>query len=152
MINFFKNLLKPKEEVLKLSDVSRWLESNSSELAEIKEKINDVKVLKNEVEENLKVLESVDLSHAKVEDRVKHIVQGNLPAYTHALSLFLKKVIIPDGLSAVSLEIFCYSFEKEFDMMNKRTFRSFQIVKELVGKELEDVAKSVKSLELTVKD
>lgn len=152
MIGFFKNIFKPKEELVKFSEINKWLDNNNKELPELKEKFREVEHLKNEISENLKVLGCVDLSHAKVEDRVRRIVQGNLPAYINALSLFLKKVNLPEGIDAVSLETFCQSFDKEFEDLNKRTFRNFQIIKELVGKELEDVAKSVKQLELLVKE
>lgn len=151
MIGFFKKFLKPDEEVVDFSEINKWLDDKNKEIPKIREKFQEIEELKGEVSENLKALGCVDLSKAKVEERVKKIVQGNLPAYVNAITFFLKRVVPPEDINHVSLEAFCNSFENEFEDLNKRTFRNFQIIKELVGKELEDVAKSVKNLELSVK-
>jgi len=150
MIDFFKKFLKPKEESIHLFAVKKWLDENTDELQNVKEKIEEIKSLKSEIVENLKILEEVDISKSKVEDRVKVVVKGNLPAYTNAINLFLRKVSPPEEINYVNLDIFCDSFESEFKDLNKRTFRNFQIIKELVGKELENVAKGIKKLEVLV--
>ncbi|MDP2907330.1 MAG: hypothetical protein Q8O03_05300 [Nanoarchaeota archaeon] len=152
MISFLKKFLKPKEEIVNFSEIDKWLDSHNSEFDTLKENLKELEMLKLEIFENLKILEKVDVTQSKVEDRVKHVVKGNLPAYTNALSIFLRKMITPKEADVTRLETFCSTFEREFDSLNKRTFRNFQIIKELVGKELEDVARSVKSLELLVKE
>jgi hypothetical protein len=152
MISFLKKFFKLQEEVVNFSEIDKWLDSHNSELDTLKENLKELEMLKLEILENLKILEKVDVTQSKVEERVKHIVQGNLPAYTNAISIFLRKRITPKEADIAGLETFCSTFEREFDSLNKRTFRNFQIIKELVGKELEDVARSVKSLELLVKE
>lgn len=152
MLDFFKKFLKPREKVIKFSELNEWLDTHNSELENIKECLRGLEMSKLEISESLKALEKVDVSSAKVEEKVKHIVQGNLPAYANTISIFLRRMMIPKEANPVSLEIFCNTFDKEFDSLNKRTFRNFQIIRELVGKELEDVARSVKSLELLVKE
>lgn len=152
MINFFKKLLKSKAEVIQFSDLNRWLDEGNAELQKIKDSFKELENLKSETSEKLKVLEDVDVSKAKVEEKVKSIVKGNLPAYTNAIRLFLKRVVPPEEVNHISLDVFYDSFDKEFKDLNKRTFRNFQIIRELVGKELEDVAKNIKKLELLVKD
>lgn len=152
MIGFFKKFLKPKEESVQFSELDKWLEDNNPELQKVQGRIKEIEELKNGVVEKLEVLKGVDVSQAKVEDKVKSIVQGNLPAYVNAVNFFLTKIVLPEDINHVNLEIFCDSFEQEFKDLNKRTFRNFQIIKELVGKELEGVARGIKSLELLVKD
>ena len=152
MISFLKKIFGQKEEVVNFSEIDKWLDSRNTELGDAKDILKDLEGAKFEISENLKILEKVDVRQAKVEERVKSIVQGNLPAYTNSLSIFLKSVIIPKEADPVKLDIFCSTFEREFDSLNKKTFRNFQIIRELVGKELEDVAKSVKNLELLVKE
>lgn len=152
MISFFKKFLKPKEEFIQFSELKQWLDDNNVELKKVKEKFKELESVKAGISEKLKVLSNVDVSKAKAEDKVKNFVQGNLPAYINAITLFLKRVALPEELDHVNLEIFCDSFEKEFEDLNKRTFRNFQIIRELVGKELEEVVKSVKKLELLVKE
>ena len=152
MISFLKKFLKPKEEIVNFSEIDKWLDSHNSELDALKENLKELERLKLEIFENLKILENVDVTQSKVEERVKHVVQGNLPAYTNAVNIFLRKMIAPKEADVARLETFCSTFEREFDSLNKRTFRNFQIIRELVGKELEDVARSVKSLELLVKE
>lgn len=152
MINFLKKFFQPKEEAVQFSELNKWLDNNNTELQKIKEDLKELGNLKSEIAENLKILGGVDISQAKVEDRVKGIVKGNLPAYINAINLFLKKVAPPEEVNHITLEIFCDSFENEFKDLNKRTFRNFQIIREIVGKELENVAKSVKKLEILVKD
>lgn len=152
MINFFKKLLKPKEETIQFSEIKKRLDENNDELQRIKDSFKEVESLKSEISEKLKILKDVDVSQAKVEEKVKSIVKGNLPAYTNAIGLFLKRVVPPEDINHISLEIFYDSFENEFKDLNKRTFRNFQIIRELVGKELEDVAKGIKKLELLVKE
>ncbi len=152
MIGFLKKFLKPKEEVVNFSEIDKWLDNHNSELDTLKENLKELERLKLEIFENLKILEKVDITQSKVEERVKHVVQGNLPAYTNAISIFLRKMIAPKEADVVRLETFCSTFEREFDSLNKRTFRNFQIIRELVGKELENVARSVKSLDLLVKE
>jgi len=152
MIDVFKKFFKPKEENINFSELGNWLDEHNSGLERIKERLKEIKSVKEELVENLKDLEKVDVSEAKVEDRVKTFVKGNLPAYVNAVNLFLKKIVAPDELNPVNLQIFCDSFESEFDGLNKRTFRNFQIIKEIIGKELEAVAKNVKKLDLLVKE
>lgn len=152
MINFFKKFLKPKEESIRFSELKQWLDDNNVELQKVKEKFKELESVKAETSEKLRVLGNVDVSKAKAEDKVKNFVQGNLPAYINAINLFLKRIVTPEELDYVSLEIFYDSFEKEFEDLNKRTFRNFQIIRELVGKELEEVVKNVKRLELLVKE
>ncbi len=152
MISFLKKIFQPKEEIVNFSEIDKWLDSHNSELDTIKENLKELERLKLEIFENLKTLEKVDITQSKVEERVKHVVRGNLPAYTNAVSIFLRKMITPKEADIVRLETFCSTFGREFDSLNKRTFRNFQIIRELVGKELEDVARSVKSLDLLIKE
>ena len=152
MIEFIKKFFASKEETIQFSELSKWLDDNDSALGSVNESLKDVEALKKEISENLEVLEKADIKDAKVEDRVKTFVKGNLPAYSNAVNFFLKKVDIPDKVNHVELEIFCNNFEKDFEDLNKKTYRNFQIIKEIVGKELENVAKSVKKLEIIVKN
>jgi len=152
MIEFFKKFLKPKEESVQFSDIEKWLESKNSEKENINSSLKEIESIKGEITTNLEVLEKVDVNDAKVEDKIKSMVKGNLPAYTQAVNIFLKKIVIPENKNHVNLEIFYKSFDDEFESLNKRTFRNFQIIKEIVGKELEVVAKNVKRLELKIKD
>lgn len=151
MIEFIKKFFAPKEETIQFSELSKWLDDNDSALGSVKNSLKDVESIKKEIFENLEVLEKTDIKDAKVEDRVKTFVKGNLPAYSNAVNFFLKKVDVPEKINHVELEIFCNNFEKDFEDLNKKTFRNFQIIKEIVGKELENVAKSVKKLDIVVK-
>ncbi|MBU4501857.1 MAG: hypothetical protein KKA79_04640 [Nanoarchaeota archaeon] len=152
MIEFIKKFFASKEETIQFSELSKWLDDNDSTLGSVNESLKDVESIKKKISENLEVLEKTDIKDAKVEDRVKTFVKGNLPAYSNAVNFFLKKVDVPEKVNHVELEIFCNNFENDFEDLNKKTYRNFQIIKEIVGKELENVAKSVKKLDIVVKN
>lgn len=152
MLTFFKKFFKTEEKDVNLSELNNWLDKRfSSEIEELKNNLKDIKDLKDEVQKNLEMLDAVDIQEKKAEERVKTIVAGNIPAYTNAVRLFLKRIEVPKEIDSKSIEEFHEFFEKELDGLNKRTFRNFQIIRELVGKELENVVRAIKKMEEKLK-
>ncbi len=151
MINFFKRLFLPKEEKVNFLELENWIKERNEYKPKIKEDLKIVLSLKEEILNNLEELKNVNLDKTKAEDKVKNIVKGNINAYIHSINLFLKRINIPQEINFSYLKFFYEAFEREYSELNKKTYRNFQIIKELVGKELENVAKNVKRLELIIK-
>jgi hypothetical protein len=147
MMNFFRNLFKKKEEIVKIEDLDRWFELNiKPELGQIKDILQQVEQTKNELMENLKALEKVEVKE-QVLKKVKDVVEGNVPAYIRAVEIFLEKIEIPEETNSENLNKFYETTQEELNQLGKKTARNFAIMQTLIGEELAAIAKNIKKID-----
>lgn len=147
MMNFFKSLFKKKEEVVKLGEFERWFEVNlKPRYEDVKNDLESVKTIKGELQENLKRLEKVEVK-GEVQQKVKDVVQGNVPAYIRAVEIFLEKINIPEETNSQKLLDFYATIQRELDQLGKRTARNFAIMQTLIGEELAATARDIKKID-----
>lgn len=152
MMNFFKNLFRKQEEVIKLGELDRWFEKNLKPASEeIKKYIEYIERIKKELEQNLRTLEKVEIKD-KVEKKVKDVVQGNIPAYVRSVEIFIEKVKIPEEINSQKLTDFYATIQRELDQLGKRTARNFAIMQTLIGAELATTARNIKRMDETSKE
>ncbi|MFH1210981.1 MAG: hypothetical protein V1645_03620 [archaeon] len=147
MMNFFKKLFKKKEETIKIGELDRWFDANlKPELGQIKDNLQQVEQTKKELGENIKALEKVEVKD-QVQKKIKDVVEGNVPAYTRAVEIFLEKINVPEEINSQTLASFYETTQSELDQFGKRTARNFAIMQTLIGQELAATAKNLKKID-----
>lgn len=150
MFEFLKRFRKEVKEEVDFFELGKWLAPKmemgiTSDFAEMRKIMEDLKG-------ELRVLEGVDVAGMKVEDKLKEFVKGNRKSYLIAMRSFLAQVRQPEKFDHNSLLGFCNGFEKELESLSKKTVKNYYIMKNLIGAELEAVAKGMKKLDLLVKE
>jgi DNA repair exonuclease SbcCD ATPase subunit len=110
-------------------------------------KIAELRQTLEELKGAAKKLENVDVDDAKVEKKLKDLVKGNLPAYVKALDIFMKKINVPEDFKSETLKRFVDEIEDNLKHFNKRTFRNYHIIQNLVGDELAEVVMLIKKID-----
>lgn len=149
VFNFLKKIFSSKEEKpqerVNLGELELWTEKERKQTETIEKNIletlkSHISSLVSELEEEIKVLETIDLKDKKVEEKVKLIVKENLIAYTG----YLKKLV--ENINNIKLEKLEDSISKinytlaDFD---KKSGTSYEKATFLIGKELGNVKSTV---------
>ena len=133
IFNFLKKP-KPIEEVVRemdLAELGPFVRSLSEKiigdanlsLTEIKEEINQEK---EKIIENIQKLNDAKIKNQNLPERIKQIAEGNRKICVQKINVFLKG-INPPGNFDESVG-FCDSFEKNFELFDKGTVKSYQIL------------------------
>lgn len=147
MINFLRNLFGKKEEEVKLEELEEWFNRNVKPgTSGIKEGIEEIKNAKERLEANLEALKKVEIKQ-NVQQKVKDVVLGNVPAYIRVVEIFLEKIEPPEELSSQNTTNFYETIQKELDQFGKKTARNFAIMQTLIGEELAATAKDIKKID-----
>lgn len=142
-MSFFDLFRKKKEEIIEIEKISwkdfnQWLTNKQKEIEKyesdffdkVKERINDfILVINNQIS----ILEKVDISDRKVDDRVKYIVKENLGNYI----LYLEKFV--NQLKEInSGKNFVKKFNSIFSDFENKSKINFAKANFLIGKEMEE--------------
>lgn len=148
MFEFLKKLFKEEEAVeeIEFPELGKWLVAKMdlgliTDFAELKKILADM-------EKDIQVLESVSVSEAKVEQKLKELVIGNKRAYAISLRSFINSILTPEKLDHKSIMGFCTGLESALAEFSQKTIRNYYIMKNLIGKELEAIALDLKKLEV----
>ncbi|MDP3881387.1 MAG: hypothetical protein Q8Q31_00730 [Nanoarchaeota archaeon] len=145
------NLFRKKKEIQELETVQfeaigEFISHNKKSLKErevtlVQEIRNRLTLLVGELEEKINVLESVDLSQRKVEDRIKQISKTNLDRYLILLNELKNEL---NSLSFSTLQESSKIISK-IQKFERDSYLNFEKATILVGKEMESVVQSIKS-------
>ncbi|RME54752.1 hypothetical protein D6777_02725 [Candidatus Woesearchaeota archaeon] len=145
LFNWFRK--KKEVEEVDFFELSKWLWENLSVIKDLKLEFTEFNRLLEEIKLDLQQLKQVNVDDARVEKKLKDLVKGNLPAYVNAVEIFLKTIKVPEKFDEKSVKSFVENLEKSLDEFNKKTFRNFHIIQNLVGDELLNVVKKIKQLD-----
>jgi len=143
--DFLKREKHEENEKITFEELEDWLK-NKKKSNENKEKelLNLMKQrishLTKEFEEEIAILKNLNLEEKKVEDRVKFIVKENLNSYILLLSKLVESL---KKLDEKTSDAFIERINFIFADFGKKSFRNFQKATFLIGKEFEDVKKSM---------
>jgi len=157
---FRKSRQEEKFEEIRFEEFENWFEKRKVEVNEdnalFSRHIQGIaKKTCSEFEDEIEVLEKIDLSQKKENDRAKLIIQENLNYYINYLKKLKEEIEIlkyeeknPDALLK--------EIDSIFSNFKKRSSASFQKATYLIGKEIEQVQNSImhfyKSLEKAISD
>jgi len=152
-MNWLKRIFGVKEKLktgvkeVRLEDLSGWLDEKT---AYLNEQINSfypkIKNILKQVEGNLEILNKVDISEKKVEERIKQIVEANKEAYIKHVDSFIKHLEIPEKSNYEEAIAFSNVFTFSLDRLAKNTFRNARLASELIGQELMNVSDGLRDL------
>lgn len=148
MLKFLKNLFGEKEEKkeeVNFFELAKWIEPKVWQ--EIRLDFSELKVARDSLVSKAEELQKKNLDNAMVEARIKDVVKGNRNALVINLRQLVSKTEPPSDFSAKKVLGFCDIFYAEMDDFNKRTARNYFISKHLIGEELDEIRKSLKSIE-----
>lgn len=159
-MGFFDLFRKKKEEVIEIEKISwkdfnQWLTNKQKEIekyeddffGKVKERINEFVL---EINNQISILEKVDISDRKVEDRVKYIVKENLRNYIFYLGKFVGQLKEIEGGKN-----FVKKFNSIFSDFENKSKINFAKANFLIGKEMEEtkdiLRKFIKDIENIIK-
>ena len=154
MFDFLKKIIKTDNvgttdilEKLTLSGIENWVENKAKEnefkekeiLFVIEEKIED---LIKELREKIVVLENFDVEVKKENEQVKNIVIDSREKYVESVEDLTERL---NNLEESKLEKFIEKINKIFSSFNKSSFKNYERVTILIGKEIASIKDSVKA-------
>ena len=146
--DFLKRFTQPEPEQvqeIKFKDIEKYVKDQLHEHEKEKHDIMlEIKIrlskLVQELEAHSRLLKNINLDERKVEDRVRFIVKENLNYYISHIEKLIKNLKELEQSETIIKQI-----EPIFHDFEKRSSINFQKSTFLVGKELEDVVKSISS-------
>ena len=150
LFSFLKRKKKENIEVVKekiaFSEIDRWIKNkiNKEKLKE-KEVISEIKVkityLDSELKEKIYFLREIDISQKKEKEQIKEVVSRSRNNYIGLVETFLERL---KNLELENLELFIGKVNKIFIDFEKSSFKNYERVTILIGKETANVKKSIK--------
>jgi len=150
-LDFFKKIFAEKKEQeqeiekLKVSDLNIWIGQREKEIKEKEKQIfNQIKIIINkiveELEDEIKVLENIDLHNKKAVEKIKLIVRENLDNYVSYLKELIRNL---QKLNKEETEDIIEEINSIFSNFNKHSKMSFEKATFLIGKEIDAVKESI---------
>lgn len=150
-LDFLKKIFAEKKEQeqeiekLKVSDLNIWIGQREKEIKEKEKQIfNQIKIIINkiveELEDEIKVLENIDLHNKKAVEKIKLIVRENLDNYVSYLKELIRNL---QKLNKEETEDIIEEINSIFSNFNKHSKMSFEKATFLIGKEIDAVKESI---------
>ncbi len=147
---FFKSPEEKQEEIIDFLELRKWLAPRLD--MGIAADFVEIGRIKADMEKAIEALEKVDVMPLKVEEKLKDFVRGNRNAYVISLRSFMGKLKAPEAFDSGSVAEFCTTFDREIADFSRKTMKNYYIMKQLIGKELEAIAKCLKKVEVLTND
>jgi len=154
--NFIKKIFSSEEQVkekekINLSKLESWISENKQELEKKEKEVSEsikfrIKSLISELESHIPILEKVDISHKKAEEKIKLVVKENLSLYVR----YLHKLI--ESLKSINEEKPLDSLDIIFDDFSKKSEITYQKATFLIGKELGRVKEIISQFSKDIKE
>ena len=144
-MKWLKKLFK-KRETKKISLNDLEYELNQKEIDQKKE-IEDIIDRIQDIKEEL-IMKLDELKEAKIEEKNQQIisrVESNRDSYIHQTKMMLRTIEKPEK-EIKEIEKFIEQTTNEIKEFVKRSSKSFQITKYLIGKELEEATRKIKEI------
>jgi hypothetical protein len=157
IFNFLKKSPPVEEEIreIGLDDLDLFVDSLSEKIVEgvnlelvaVKEKII---LEKEKILENIQKLNEAKIKNPDIPERVKQIAEGNRKMCIQKINVFLQGINPPNDFS--ESRVFCDSFDKSFELFDKGTVKSYQVLPEFFPDEVMGISLPVKNLsDLSIK-
>ena len=152
--DIFKRKEENKPKLEDISDLKKFLEEKSDSCNESqKNAISDIKTkiesVNKTLDKHIEVLENLDLSDKKVEERVKILVKGSLNGFVehlHRLNEKLKSIALEDGSD---LDLFRNKISEQLREFEEKSYMHYERATFLVG---DEIANTLKDLNLFSKE
>jgi len=136
--DFFKKKKEPETQKLRFEEIREFINNrknnNKNQEQEFVNQVQTkIKDLINNLEGKIKILNNIDISGKKVEERAKLIVRENLQNYIFYLEKLIDKL---KNFQEYNPNIFINKLNGIFDDFEKKSNMSFQKATYLIGKEL----------------
>lgn len=152
-MSFFKRLFKSKPEIISLYELEPWFKDNvKTDLSGIKQSYQELENVKKDMLEKIRVLERVDISNVKVEHKLRVMVKANRDTYINEVKNLLRRINPFESVNYQSIISFEKAFKEKLEAFNKKTAKNYYITQQLIGKELQEVVKSIQKMSLIVKN
>jgi len=161
IINFFKKIFEKEEivevkppEKISFESIGIWI-SNKREEIEIKEKQllilikNKIIDVNGELEGKLVMLENIDFSKKRGEERVKALVKEGLDKYVESARELMENLI---GIEESNFRKFILRIKQIFLEFDRKSFVSYQKANFLIGKEMVAARDSIVGLSKFIED
>ncbi len=129
--NYINNFVQPKEK--ELDELFKQLEEKISELDNALTQLKTAKI-------------------TEMNPKIVNVILDNRNSYIKHTKIFMETIKLPEELSFSKTKQFCYEFEQTLKDFTEKSTKSFHVAKNLIGDELENVAKKIRELEDYIKE
>jgi len=152
---FLRNIFSSEEQVkekekINLNQLESWITQNKLELEKKEREVSEsikfrIKSLISELESHIPILEKVDISAKKAEEKIKLVVRENLSLYVRYLNKLIGNL---KGIEEKPLD----RLDIIFDDFSKKSEITYQKATFLIGKELGQVKEIISQFSKDIKD
>lgn len=159
-MGWFSSIFRKKEELEKayidLGELEQWFDMKSESLLEgikesIKEDISSINTYLAKLKESSKALEEAKLRNDNIPERAVQIMEGNRRAYISAINNFAGSIQLPAIIKFDAVSDFVSDFEDRITSFTKISARNYHILQEFFAHESNQIAQSVKDIDLAVR-
>lgn len=159
-MGWFKSLFKKEEELQRvyvdIDELEPWFISKSDIRIEnikesIKEDMDKISQLIEQIKTSSKVLEEARLRNDKMPERVIHIMEGNRKSYLTAINNLMGRIQPPSTINFSSVSEYVSQFEDSITSFAKMSSKSYHILQEFFAHESGEIAQRIKEIDLTVR-
>jgi len=152
IFDFFKKIFEDEKEIpkerIEFNDLPNLIEKKEEEnknrekraLGLIKDRLNLFEI---EIKNKINILEGVNVELKKEDERFKFIVNDGRKKYIDSLNIFIESL---EKIEKERLEEFISKVDKAFLNFNKTSHMPYERATVLIGKEIENVKETIKSL------
>ncbi len=149
MLSWIKKLFKKeeqvKEESVSIPEIEKWFEEKSDSLkkessSEILKLLNEIDFTKKDLIDNVERMKNASLLNPNVTEREHQFMVGNRDNYVKNMTAFYEKLNIPGDFNKKEIENFVIRTNNQIILLNKTTFRSFQVLQHFFANETKKIA------------
>lgn len=143
------------KESLSAIAVESWVESKKDLILkecnfELKRKLSELKELKGDLEQKTDGFQLTKLRNPNIPPRELQMMQGSKELFLKRLRLFNSSFKVPDTVDSDELTAFVKVVEKEIELFNKLTERSFQVLQFFFANEVRAIISDMNRIDKTI--
>lgn len=151
LFSIFKK--KQKSMEIALTKLNKWLSFQTAEKldnlnAALKQLFDQIEETIHSIQHSIIALQNAEITDAdKIQPKIKSIVLGNRQNYIRKLNQLINAIKQPNQINHATALEFYEQVQQELNRFSKETAKSFYASQHLFHKEVEDIAKLIKTLD-----
>src|SRR3989338_5122249 len=147
----FKSEEKIREESININELEKWFKEKADALKKesssgILNLLNEIDSTKKDLIDNVERMKNASLLNPKITEREHQFMVGNRDNYVKNMNSFYEKLNIPENFNKKEIDNFVIRTNNQILLLNKTTFRSFQVLQHFFANETKKIAFDIASV------
>ena len=147
----FKSEEKIREESININELEKWFKEKADALKKesssgILNLLNEIDSTKKDLIDNVERMKNASLLNPKITEREHQFMVGNRDNYVKNMNSFYEKLNIPENFNKKEIDNFVIRTNNQILLLNKTTFRSFQVLQHFFANETKKIAFDIASI------